>query len=228
MGSSAVVCRRWIACLLALVVAFGTQLPAAQAADGATGTVTIVGTILSASTNQPMPGAQVYVVHLDTKQVFKSAPSEGNGKYQIQGLPFGYYDIAVLDTSGLFLANRVINAPAGEKLEISLALGAPQPEDTEWWSAEPDRRIPGLDRVPDGVARIVEGRPPKGVAAAKSTPAGATSGAATGSTVAKAGGRTKLAAWLVPLLGGTGIIALGILADDDDEDEDDEATPFAD
>jgi hypothetical protein len=33
---------------------------------------------------------------------------------------------------------------------------------------------------------------------------------------------------LVPLLGGTGIIALGILADDDDEDEDDEATPFAD
>lgn len=197
-------------------------LPLAAFAAGMAGTVVISGTVRSAADGKPAPGAQVYAVHLDTKQVFKSGPSDADGKYSIPGLPFGYYDIAVLDASGLYLANRVINAPAGEKQEISLSLGPPQPEDTEWWSAEPDRRIPGLDRVPDGVARIIEGKPPKGGLA---TAQAGTKEAAAATTAAKTATGLKAASWLVPLLGGAGIIVLGALADDDDE-QDPEASSF--
>lgn len=212
--------RRFAALLMVSFLIFGPLASTATSAAGMAGSVVISGTVRNASNGEPVAGAQVYAVHLDTKQVFKSGPSDKDGKYTIPGLPFGYYDLAVLDTAGLFLANRVINAPAGEKQEVSLSLGPPQPEDTEWWSAEPDRRIPGLDRVPDGVARIIEGKPPKTAIASAESAKGAA-----GATVAKTGGGLKLASWLVPVLGGAGIIALGILADDNDK-KDDEASAF--
>ncbi len=212
--------RRCAAILLVCMLIFGPLASTATSAAGMAGSVVISGTVRAATNGQPVAGAQVYAVHLDTKQVFKSAPSDKDGKYTIPGLPFGYYDLAVLDTTGLFLANRVINAPAGEKQEVSLSLGPPQPEDTEWWSAEPDRRIPGLDRVPDGVARIIEGRPPKTAIASSESAKGATT-----ATAAKTGSGLKLASWLVPVLGGAGIIALGLLADDNDK-KDNEASAF--
>lgn len=172
-------------------------------------------------------GARVYAVHLDTKQVFSSAPSTDKGEYALTGLPYGYYDLAVETSDGLYLANRVINAPAGEKVEISMILGAPQPEDTEWWSAEPDRRIPGLDRVPDGVSRIVEGVPRKStLVAIASGKTAATTGATAATTGAKVFG-TGTSSWLIPVLAAGGLAALVIIANDDDNSASDTgSSPF--
>ena len=193
-------------------------MPAAFAAAPA-GNVSLKGAVVRGDKATPVTGARVYAVHLDTKQVFTSAPSAEKGDYQLTGLPYGYYDIAVETSDGLFLANRVINAPAGEKIEVSLVLGPPQPEDTEWWSAEPDRRIPGLDRTPDGVARIVEGRPRAGamvVAKAKGAAVGAGAGAGTGG-----------AGYLAPVLAAVGIAALGALVNHQkDSSSELPATPF--
>ncbi len=207
--------RRLIAILVVFAVGFGSQFNAALAA-GPAGNVVIRGVVANANDAAAIVGARVYAVHLDTKQVFTSAPAAAKGEYQITGLPFGYYDIAVETADGLYLANRVINAPAGEKVEISLLLGPPQPEDTEWWSAEPDRRIPGLDRVPDGVARIVEGRPSAArLASATKTAAAPAAASAGGSSL------------LVPGLLALGVLGLVVLVDQqNDEDEELQATPF--
>ena len=210
--------RRYAFSVFAAVAACLLLVPAAFAAAPA-GNVSLKGAVVRGDKATPVTGARVYAVHLDTKQVFTSAPSADKGDYQLTGLPYGYYDIAVETSDGLFLANRVINAPAGEKIEVSLVLGPPQPEDTEWWSAEPDRRIPGLDRTPDGVARIVEGRPRAGamvVAKAKGAAVGAGAGAGTGG-----------AGYLAPVLAAVGIAALGALVNHQkDSSSELPATPF--
>jgi hypothetical protein len=196
-------------------------------AAGPAGNVQIRGVIFSGETQEPVQAARVYAVHLDTKQVFTSAPSTASGEYALTGLPFGYYDMAVETTDGLYLSNRVINAPAGEKVEYSMVLGSPQPEDTEWWSAEPDRRIPGLDRVPDGVARIVEGIPKEStlMAMASGTPTPAATPSATAPAASRAG--IGGASWLLPTLAAGGLIVLAAAVDDDDDDQEDEgASPF--
>jgi hypothetical protein len=126
----------------------------------------------------------------------------------------------------------VINAPAGEKVEFSMVLGSPQPEDTEWWSAEPDRRIPGLDRVPDGVARIVEGIPKKSALMKMASGSGTAAATPSPAAAASAGGGTaavgaSTAGWLIPTLAAGGLVALAVAVDDDDDDQEDEgASPF--
>ncbi len=217
--------RRTALALVILGMALGPQAMSVMAA-GPAGNVSIRGVVFSGETQDAVMGARVYAVHLDTKQVFSSAPSTDKGEYALTGLPYGYYDLAVETTDGLYLANRVINAPAGEKVEISMILGPPQPEDTEWWSAEPDRRIPGLDRVPDGVSRIVEGVPRKStLAAIASGKPAAGAGTVATTSGSKVFGGAK-AGWLVPVLAAGGLLALVVLADDDDDSSDNGSSPF--
>ncbi len=221
--------RRLALILVIVGLVLGPQTTWTLAA-GTAGNVVIRGKVGSAETGEPIAGARVYAVHLDTKQVFTSALTNAKGEYQITGLPFGYYDIAVETTDGLYLANRVINAPAGEKVDMSLMLGPPQPEDTEWWSAEPDRRIPGLDRVPSGVARIVEGRVPLAKAKALAEATGAAGGAGAASAGAAAAGGAAVAAgtasWLVPALAVAGMVGLAAVVNDDNDTNDSEASEF--
>jgi hypothetical protein len=218
--------------LMMIVVGLGLGPQGLALAAGPAGNVQIRGVIFSGETQEPVQAARVYAVHLDTKQVFTSAPSTASGEYALTGLPFGYYDMAIETTDGLYLSNRVINAPAGEKVEFSMVLGSPQPEDTEWWSAEPDRRIPGLDRVPDGVARIVEGIPKKSALMKMASGTGATTATPSPAAAASAGGgtaaaRASSAGWLIPTLAAGGLLALAVAVDDDDDDQEDEgASPF--
>ncbi len=216
--------RRLALILVIAGLVLGPQTTLTLAA-GTAGNVVLRGKVGSAETGEPIAGARVYAVHLDTKQVFTSAPTNAKGEYQITGLPFGYYDIAVETTDGLYLANRVINAPAGEKVDMSLMLGPPQPEDTEWWSAEPDRRIPGLDRVPSGVARIVEGRVPLAKARAMAAAGGAAAGGAAAGAGA-AGAAAGAASWLVPALAVAGMVGLAAVVNDNNDTNDSEASEF--
>ncbi len=220
------VVRRIVAGVVMVGLGLGPQLTMSMAA-GPAGNVVVRGVVFSGQTQEPVAGARVYAVHLDTKQVFTSAPSTVKGEYQLTGLPYGYYDLAVETPDGLYLANRVINAPAGEKVEMSMILGPPQPEDTEWWSAEPDRRIPGLDRVPDGVSRIVEGIPRKSALVAIASGKAAAGSAAAGAGVSTAAMSAATATWLIPVLAAGGLAALAVIANDDDDSAKDQGgSPF--
>lgn len=212
--------QRALACIVTTALVFGCQLPFNFAA-GQTGNVAIRGKVFDMNSGDPLPGAIVHAVHLDTKDVYSSEPSSSSGAYVLDRLPFGYYDLAVESEGGLFLSNRVIRAPAGEKITISMILGEPQAADTEWWSADPHRRIPGLDRAPDGVSRIVEGAPRRVPGALGDAPRPAVA-KATG-TVGADGRR----GWLIPALVAGGLMGLAlVIEDDDDKAQDQGASPF--
>ena len=133
----------FIGLALACIVASGLAGGPVSAQGRAAGSVGFKGRIVDEN-GTPVAGAKVHAVHLDTKQVFTSSPSDPNGRYVLKGLPLGYFDLVVEGGGGVYLANRVVNAPAGETVEISFMLGPPRPEDTEWWSADPNRRVAGL------------------------------------------------------------------------------------
>lgn len=214
----------------ALLLVPGTTWPAlAQGNVGAN--VSFSGRVIDGKSGESVAGARVYALHLDSKQIFTSAPTEGRGQYELTGLPYGYFDLVVEAPTGLYLGNRVVNAPAGERRDISLSLEDPQPEDMDWWSADPNRRIAGLDRAPDGVARIIEDssriaawqppKPPEPVVASAS-------GAQAAAKASRWGGFWAAnSGWLVPVLAVVGSVGVGlVITSDNDDDEDVAGSPF--
>lgn len=117
-------------------------------------TAKIAGKVLDAQGKQ-VPGARMLAYHLSSEQLFTSEPTEKNGECRIEGLPYGYYDLAIETPDGLFVANRVINlAPAGTAAVI-LTVVPYQPA-----TASAARKHPGSDQEPLGQAEL--SRKPKG------------------------------------------------------------------
>ncbi len=147
---------RSTACGLALVVGLAPSLPAQQVAQpvqaGAaapapmTGTSGLSGKIVGAD-GQPVPGATVLAYHLSTEEVYRSNPTDDKGAFSFDKLPYGYFDVAVLGPSGLFVADAVVNVPPSGKATVSLALVSGAPEATL-------RTFPGTDQQPVGIATM--------------------------------------------------------------------------
>jgi hypothetical protein len=147
------------ALLLALLLVLPAWAPSALAQEAREpGRGSLRGKILLDDQKTPAVGATVRAVHLDTNEIFEGAPTTADGKYEVKGLPYGYYNLIVETDGALYLSNRILNVPPEKKVEASFALTESRPEEKEWWEAEPSRRVPGMDRPPDGVARIIEKR----------------------------------------------------------------------
>jgi hypothetical protein len=220
--------NRLLASFLVLALAF-TPASVVHASELSGGGSSFDGRVYASERGDEVAGATVYALHLDTKQVFRSDLTDRSGRYLIRGLPTGYYDLIVEADGKLYLGNRVLDAPAGESVEVSLVLGPPNPEDTQWWSAAPDRPIAGLNRPPDGVARIVEDRPrPGAVIPGETTRAatGAAEGAMRAASAQGAGFWASNASWLVPTLAAVGITAGGFVLTDDNDADDQPGSPF--
>jgi len=147
------------ALLAVLLLALPAQLLPALAQDAKEpGQGALRGKIFQDDGKTPAAGATVRAVHLDTNEIFEGAPTTADGKYEVKGLPYGYYNLIVETAEGSYLSNRILNVPPEKKVEASFMLTDSRPEEREWWEAEPSRRVPGMDGPPDGVARIIEKR----------------------------------------------------------------------
>jgi hypothetical protein len=149
-----------------ILLTFVPQGPQAQhTPPDAQGTSKIVGKVLDAK-GERVRDARVLAYHLSSERLFSSQPSGGKGEYEITGLPYGYFDLAVETPDGLFVSNRVVNvAPAGTSALIFTVVPY-QPA-----TAGSPRRHPGSDREPSGIAETRDKakgrdfwRSPKGVA----------------------------------------------------------------
>ena len=146
-------CRIVVSALLA--VALAAQLPIATAAQeppaspdpAATGEARITGRIMSA-VGEVVRGAKVMAFHLSSAQTFSSAETDHHGRFEITGLPYGYFDIAVVAPDGLFVANEVVNVPPSGKISLVMTL---VPGGVA--GAEP-RAFVGLDQTPSGIAEV--------------------------------------------------------------------------
>lgn len=142
-------------------------LPAVAKQDVPSGPNSLLkGKILGADGKTAIEGATVMLYHLSSEQAVSSEPTSGNGEFEITALPYGYFDLAVATSDGLYVANQVINVPPAGKSVVALTLrrfAATTPER--------DRRpFPGTDESPVGLALLSEKlvgaafwRSPKGI-----------------------------------------------------------------
>jgi len=94
-------------------------------------------------------GIVLNAYHIDTKQVFRSEPAMNKGSVVIEGIPYGYFDLAVEMGGELYVASQVVVVPPSGKVVISLML---EPYDDDGTAAV--RSFQGSDSPVEGVARL--------------------------------------------------------------------------
>ena len=129
------------------------------------GTSKIRGKIVNRDGTGRIRGARVLAYHLSSSQLFVSEPTS-KGRFEIRELPYGYYDLAVETTEGLYAASQVVNIAPSGTATVVLTLAPFQPA-----TAGLARKFPTRDVEPSGLAEVrrkLRGREywrsPKGVA----------------------------------------------------------------
>ena len=145
-------CRHVISALLTVVLLFPLgSFPGAQAQEQEPadlgGQAQLRGRI-SALDGSPVAGATIIAYHLSSERVYRSAATDSSGNFSIVDLPYGYYDIAVQSSTGLFVADQVINLPPSGKASLSMTLSPGGTDDSA------PRGFPGADEAPAGVAMV--------------------------------------------------------------------------
>ncbi|HZI94180.1 MAG TPA: carboxypeptidase-like regulatory domain-containing protein [Patescibacteria group bacterium] len=112
---------RSVALLLTLAIS-GYWVPASRAAIGQPQLAEIRGNVLAADGLTAVAGVSVKAANMQTRQVYTSQPTGQNGMYSLQNLPAGSYDLAVETSHGLYPADTLVDANAGKRLTVSLAL----------------------------------------------------------------------------------------------------------
>jgi hypothetical protein len=111
------------------------------------------GKVFGPDGKTPIAGAAVYAYHLDTDEVFTSTDTDGKGRYVIEDLPLGWFDLFVRTEQGVFVANHVVNIAPKSKISASFTLTDYDDEST-WFSGTSRRTVPGLEEDATGVATL--------------------------------------------------------------------------
>lgn len=139
----------------AILLSLVQQGPLAQyTPTGVEGTAKIKGKVLDAQ-GKEVAGARVLAYHLSSERLFTSEPTGKGGEYLVEGLPYGYIDLAIETSEGIFVANRVINLPPAGTAAVILTVVPYQPS-----TEASARKHPGSEEEPSGVAELR--RKPKG------------------------------------------------------------------
>ncbi len=143
--------RAAVAVLLTAALA-GTPLAAAEpaAGDAPYGTSSIAGKITVAAGGTSALNATVWAYHLSTATMYRSEPTGADGRFTIEGLPPGYFDLAIETSYGFFVGTQVLNVPAGGRAVANMSL---MPATTD--PAAP-RDFAGGERTPSGIAQFIE------------------------------------------------------------------------
>jgi hypothetical protein len=123
-----------------------TPPQAAQAPAPPTANSKLSGRVTTAD-GAAATGATVLAYHLSTEQLFRSTPSDAKGQFSFDAVPYGYFDLAVLSSDGLYVADTVVNVPPAGKTSVVLSLTPGAPPETL-------RTFPGTEQQPVGIAAV--------------------------------------------------------------------------
>jgi len=156
-GLRRALCAATAVAVLIPAPARGQENPEDPAAvgDSVPRTGRIEGKVLDSASGKGTAGARVFAYHLDTGVVFSAPPTDERGRYRIEGLPIGWFDLYVETPDGLFAANQVVNMPPRGELDVSLALTKFEDRPSSWGVGR-RRDVPGVDTPPIGEARLDE------------------------------------------------------------------------
>lgn len=133
-----------VVCLVALVAGLFPAM--AQGTTGNTGR--IEARIQIRGEGGSPEGTILNAYHIDTQQVFRSEPARNKGAVTIEGIPYGYFDLAVEMDGKLYVASQVVIVPPSGKVVISLVL---EPYEDDGTAV---RSFQGSDAPVEGVARL--------------------------------------------------------------------------
>ena len=113
---------RFMASLLTLAIA-GYSVPANLFASTVpSDAAEISGMILLPDGLTPITGVTVKAANLETKQIYSSEKTSQDGVYRLASLPAGSYDLAVETPDGLYASDTFVDAVAGKRQVVSLAI----------------------------------------------------------------------------------------------------------
>jgi len=140
-GSTAFSRGRVFSRILAATLSASLALPAGaahkeKAPKPAPGSA-IEGKILGGD-GKPVRDAVVTVRALDGGKSWASAPSDGKGRFRMEGLAYGWGDIVIATAQGEFLGDQAMAFSPGKKVEVTFTLVPTADKPESWWA---DRRI---------------------------------------------------------------------------------------
>lgn len=112
-----------LAILLLLIFATGGTPRAAKKDPLAIPPASVKGRVFQADGKSALAGVRVRSFDLSAESEGPSAVTDGKGRFEIGGLPHGYFDLAVETPEGLFVADQVVNVPPGGTAKITLTIG---------------------------------------------------------------------------------------------------------
>ncbi|MCH7780291.1 MAG: carboxypeptidase regulatory-like domain-containing protein [Acidobacteria bacterium] len=101
---------------------------------------------------RPAAGVEILAYHLATEEVFTTT-TDGKGRFTLADLPYGYFDLAVRSSAGLYVSDQVANvSPTGQNVIAFRLLPF-------YSSTRADQRaFPGADEIPVGLASVIDQR----------------------------------------------------------------------
>jgi len=149
--------RPLLAAVLVPVMVFGFAVAPAEETE-TTAASSIIGKVTEGDPKVPVVNASVVAYHLSTAQIYRSTVTLSSGKFEITGLPHGYYDLAIETPDGLFVANQVLNVPPDGKAVANLQLVP------STLAEQGPREFPGSDQATAGIAQMLKKKKKKGIA----------------------------------------------------------------
>ncbi len=147
--------HRWIAPLLAGLVLGGVSAPVLGAKpDEPVRLSRIVGKVRAPDGKVGVRDSRVHAYHLSTGRLYTSEPTGSGGAFEIAGLPFGYFELAVETGEGLFVAGSMVNLAPASKAVVLLLLAPYDAQPESWWSSHERRSFSGSEEETRGIAEI--------------------------------------------------------------------------
>jgi hypothetical protein len=115
---------------------------------------TLAGRITTDAGKKDAAGAVVKAVHIFTQKIYTSLPAGSDGRFTMENLPAGYYDVGIDYGGKLFIAASVVNLSEGGKITVDAVLQPYGDKPAEWWQGQ-KREIPLLGQE-QGVAKVTE------------------------------------------------------------------------
>lgn len=164
--------RRGLAAALAIALVAAPLPKAAQAApkkaapaaaaETPPGRSSLIGWV-SDEQGRHAVGVRFILTPLEGQAPPHSAVTDKRGEFELRLLSYGYYRFGIETPGGVYLGSRILLIPPERGMEEEFELSPFRPED-EKLGLSRTQPVPGTDKIPVGVARLVEDIGPRGLA----------------------------------------------------------------
>lgn len=114
----------------------------------------IYGKVRTPDGKSGVPGVTIRAYHLASEASFTSEPTRADGSFELNGLPFGYFDLVAETEEGTFVAEQVVSVPPAGKALVLLSLLRYEDQPESWWATHERRDLPGTGEPADGLAAL--------------------------------------------------------------------------